>query len=167
MVFSRFSQHLGGRVRLILVSSAGHIPKCKVFFFPPLTRLTVHRKFLSLIFCCKVEECYIRTESGIISTTHNQTGSAGIPLTNINIIPDKPNDKIGQIWVSGPNVTGVRKNYSKKLTHAKGQFANPNHNGEGGRFQDGWFNTLQIGCWNPDSTLTVLLPNLVIAHHNS
>lgn len=69
--------------------------------------LSVHRKFLSLIFCCKVEECYIRTESGIISSTRHKKGTAGIPLTNIKIVREKPDDKKGEIWVSGPNVAEV------------------------------------------------------------
>eukprot|EP01127_Copromyxa_protea_P011900 TRINITY_DN3049_c0_g1_i1.p1 TRINITY_DN3049_c0_g1~~TRINITY_DN3049_c0_g1_i1.p1 ORF type:complete len:1069 (+),score=113.97 TRINITY_DN3049_c0_g1_i1:26-3208(+) len=125
MVFSRFSQHLGGRVRLILVSSAGHIPK-------------YHRKFLGLIFCCKVEECYIRTETGIISSTQNKTGTAGFPITNVKIVPNDTDDTMGEIWVSGPNVTRA---YGKLQEE---------------RYENGWFNTLQIGFWNPDATLTVL-----------
>ena len=55
-VFSRFSAHLGGKVRMIFVSSGGHVAPA-------------HRKFLSIIFCTHISECYMRTETGIIAAT--------------------------------------------------------------------------------------------------
>lgn len=55
-VFSRFSAHLGGKVKMIFVSSGGHIAPA-------------HRKFLSIIFCTHISECYMRTETGIIAAT--------------------------------------------------------------------------------------------------
>jgi hypothetical protein len=107
-----------------------------------------------LIFCCKVEECYIRTESGIISSTCGQKGTAGVPLTNIKIVPEASKDKIGEIWVSGPNITGVSFQFLFFLIFQNlgtGQTPGDAQN----RFENGWFNTLQIGSWNSDGTLNV------------
>lgn len=44
-----------------------------------------HIRFLSLIFCCHIGECYMRSEAGVIASTRYLQSNRMFPLTDIKI----------------------------------------------------------------------------------
>lgn len=131
-LFSKYAAHLGGNIRLIMASSQGHLPR-------------IHKQFLQCIFCCPVIECYIRSETGIIScTTGKEDQFAGIPLCDIKLV-DVPEYNFfaktngGEICIRGSNVSQSYEN--SELTAS--------------RVINHWFFTGEIGKWNQNDTLTV------------
>uniref|UniRef100_A0A6B2KWX2 sphingomyelin phosphodiesterase n=1 Tax=Arcella intermedia TaxID=1963864 RepID=A0A6B2KWX2_9EUKA len=133
LIFSRFSANLGGRVRLILVSSRGHLSEG-------------HKEFLQFIFCCPVEQCYMRTEAGIIACTSaivaKSKYSGLYPLCKMKLLPTMGEfgDKgCGEICVAGENVVQYYWISSENFE----------------RFPNGWYRTKEIGKWNNDGSLSV------------
>ncbi|OQS07573.1 long-chain-fatty-acid-CoA ligase [Thraustotheca clavata] len=142
LVFEKLRAVLGGRVKLIISGSA------------PLAANV--KEFMKIAFSCDVEEGYGLTETSAgltISIPDIPTGAhVGMPLPNVQVrladVPemnytslDKPCPR-GEVCVRGPNVfVGYYKDKEKTdecLT------------------EDGWFCTGDIGCWNPDGTLSLI-----------
>eukprot|EP01125_Pyxidicula_operculata_P017646 TRINITY_DN6205_c0_g2_i4.p1 TRINITY_DN6205_c0_g2~~TRINITY_DN6205_c0_g2_i4.p1 ORF type:complete len:1015 (-),score=105.94 TRINITY_DN6205_c0_g2_i4:52-3096(-) len=127
LIFSRFSANVGGRVKLILVSSKGHLSDA-------------HKTFLRIIFGCPVSQCHIRTETGIFACSSSQALYGMLPLSDIKLEPHPSFSHGGEICVRGPNVV-------------KEYFDEDDDSEE--RFGDGWYKTREIAKWNSNGTLTV------------
>lgn len=141
--FRRFARRLGGRLRLVCVTSDGLLPR-------------VHQEFLHITLCCAVTQCYVRTETGVVACSTMSGWAApgqhaGYPVgCNEVRLVDVPSlgftsrtrPEQGQIAVRGANVfSGYHDAPSLNATR---------------RTTDGWFLTEDIGQWNPDGSLTIL-----------
>lgn len=141
IVFSKFRERLGGRVRMLVTGSA------------PISK-EIHQ-FLQVCFSCPVLQGYGLTETaagGTITLPWDfKTGNVGPPLTcneialqdvtelnylSTNEIPQ------GEICIRGKNVF-------------KGYYKQPEKTREVVD-EDGWFHTGDIGQWNPNGTLSII-----------
>eukprot|EP01091_Cochliopodium_minus_P000050 TRINITY_DN1006_c0_g1_i1.p1 TRINITY_DN1006_c0_g1~~TRINITY_DN1006_c0_g1_i1.p1 ORF type:complete len:545 (-),score=175.28 TRINITY_DN1006_c0_g1_i1:460-2094(-) len=141
VVFSKFRERLGGRVRMLVTGSA------------PISK-EIHQ-FLQVCFSCPVMQGYGLTETaagGTITLPWDfKTGNVGPPLTcceislqdvkELNYLSSNPTPQ-GEICIRGKNVF---KGYYKQEEKTKEVID-----------EDGWFHTGDIGQWNPNGTLSII-----------
>jgi len=141
LIFSKLTQLIGGRVRLILSGSAPLAPNVQ--------------DFLRICFCCKVIQGYGLTETCAAATASDindwKVGHVGPPLVGneiklvdvpeMNYISSKKPQK-GEVCVRGNTVF---KGYYKMADKTEEVID-----------KDGWFHTGDVGQWNANGTLSII-----------
>ncbi|XP_033109168.1 long-chain-fatty-acid--CoA ligase 4-like [Anneissia japonica] len=145
IVFSKLSNLLGGRVRIILCGGAA-------------LSATLQR-FMHVCFCCPMLQGYGLTETcgggTIVQPGDHTLGHVGAPLNCCDIklidwpegnynVADKPNPR-GEVLIGGGNIT-------------LGYYKNPQKTQEDFLVEKGkrWFKTGDIGEMRPDGTLKII-----------
>jgi long-chain acyl-CoA synthetase len=147
LLFSRFRRSLGGRLRLITLTSDGLLPR-------------VHTDFLRICFDCAVTECYSRNEFGLCTLSSPEPRGAeyaGYPTSALSLrlvdVPQlgftsrSPRDgERGAIAVRGEAVSVLRWDARARAVRSV----------RGVGAEDTWHMTRDIGQWNANGSLTVL-----------
>jgi long-chain acyl-CoA synthetase len=141
LVFSKFKQRLGGRVRVILSGGA------------PLARHV--EDFLRVTMCCPVVQGYGLTESCagsfVAIPNANQTGTVGVVFPNqecrLEAVPDMEYDPMGnpprgEVCLRGPPIFS---GYYKRPDLTKEALD-----------EEGWLHTGDVGEWQPDGTMKII-----------